>query len=298
MRVRTDDGWNLALEPFEAAGDPRAAVLLGPAMMANRRSLDRPSGRGLASTLAEGGLAVYTLDPRGHGDSLPRASRAVDWSYDDVVRLDLPAALRTVRARHPGLPVALVGHSLCGHGGAAALGLSDEKLADALVMIASNVWVPRLEPSRTRWLAKRAILELWCAVTRRVGFFPTRALRAGSDDEARSYVLQFDRWARSDRWTDESGAVDYLAAVARLEVPTLSVLSRGDRLLCRPEAGRRFCSHFAARPPEVWEVDGAELGLPRGPGHMELVTDARCRPLWERLAHWIVEATDRALSPS
>src|SRR5439155_4099847 len=98
--------------------------------MANRRSLDRPAGRGLASTLTEAGFVTYALDVRGHGRSGPHPAEGADWTYDDVVFKDLPAAIWFVRSREAGLPLAVVGHSLTAHGVLALLGQRPELSAE------------------------------------------------------------------------------------------------------------------------------------------------------------------------
>ena len=50
------DGWSLAVSELPARGRARGVVVAGHAMMANRRTLDRPHGQGLASTLAAAGV--------------------------------------------------------------------------------------------------------------------------------------------------------------------------------------------------------------------------------------------------
>src|SRR5262249_39387231 len=70
LAIDTDDGRCLRAELL-LPERPRAAAVLAHAMMVNRRTMDRPSGSGLASTLATHGLAVMNIDLRGHGESSP-----------------------------------------------------------------------------------------------------------------------------------------------------------------------------------------------------------------------------------
>jgi len=257
-------------------------------MMANRRSLDRPRGAGLASQLAAAGHHVYTLDLRGHGESAPAASRAVDWSYDEIVDIDLPLAIDTVHARHPELPLALIGHSLSAHGGAACLGRHPELPVSLLVLLSANVWLPQLEPSAALRLAKRQLTRAWRLVTDGAGYFPARALRLGTDDEARTYVRQLCDWVLRGRWSDRSGCVDYLAALPNVRVPTLQINGRGDRLLSRTACARRFAAALTGTAVTFWEATATECeGLE--PDHMALVTDVRCRAVWARLERWLRE---------
>src|SRR5436305_1040547 len=148
LPVATADGWTIHLEEHPAPPAPIAALLLVPGMMLDRRAMDRPAGRGLASFFRARGYAVYALDLRGHGASRPAAgsgAAGADWSYDDLVAHDLPAALAAVAARHPGLPVGVLGHSLGAIAAAAAVGCRPELPADLLVLLSPTVWIRALE---------------------------------------------------------------------------------------------------------------------------------------------------------
>src|SRR6202042_3802971 len=116
------------------------------------------------------------------------------FAYDDFLARDLPAVHEFARSRlRRKTPVVLVGHSLGGHVGLAAQGTGLVAF-DGVVGIGANVWLRDLEPMRRRWLAKRAALAAIVAVSRRVGRFPARLLRLGSDDETRAYVEDFERF--------------------------------------------------------------------------------------------------------
>jgi len=286
FEARTGDGWRLELEEIAAPAGARAACLLGHAMMTNRRSLDRPAGRGMASALAAPGrLAVYTFDCRGHGGSAARDGRG--WTYDDIALRDVPAAVAAVRARAPGLPLVLVGHSLVAHGGLAWLGQEPDAPVGAVVALAANVWIPRLEPDRLTWLGKRATLEAWRVASIPLGRFPARRLGMGNEDEPRAYVEQFLRWARTDRWDANDGR-DYLAGLARVRAPVLAVAGEADRFMCTPGAARAFAAALRAAPVTFRLVGAHELPGFR-PDHMGLVTARQAAPLWAELERWIVD---------
>lgn len=285
------------------AGDPdRPVLLLSPGMMLSGRSLDRPSGRGMATALAARGHTVYLLDLRGHGASRPAAGEGGDWTYDEIVAFDVPAAVEAVAARHPGRRLVWIGHSLSAHAGAAAFGQRPDLPLAAAVLISPVVWIRRHEPSAAAWLVKRAILSLWWWLTRSVGHLPARRLRIGSDDEAPGYVRQYLDWARADAWRSRpeppgppypwSGRVDYLAGLARVRFPVLVVNARGDRWISRTACVRCFADAFTAAAVDFWELGRRELGLPESrflpePGHMALVKEARSTAAWERIAGWI-----------
>ena len=138
------------------------------------------------------------------------------------------------RERWPNDRVTLVGHSLGGHASIAAVATSLAE-PDAIVALATNVWLPSEEPNPFL-LAKKVGPP--CASASRdgdAGYFPARALRFGSDDEAAPFMTNWTGWWRRDRWTSDDG-VDYFAAMPALRVPVLSIASLGDHSFCTPPA--------------------------------------------------------------
>lgn len=267
---------------------PRAVVVALHAMMVNRRTMDRPAGSGLCSALASRDLAVANVDFRGHGESVPRVADGAEATYDDFVLLDVPAAVAAARAAFPGLPVAVVGHSLGGHTALIASGLVPRRAPDALVMLGANLWLRRTEPSAVRRLSKGALLGAFAAVTRVLGAFDAPRLGVGTDVESRPYVEQFATFWREDALRSRDGTLDYDAAIARAELPVLAVSSEGDRLLGHPDAVAAFLA--PARRARVTHriVRPGDAG-PRAPD-MGLVTSSACRPLWDEIAAWILAA--------
>ncbi|HEX2162311.1 MAG TPA: alpha/beta fold hydrolase [Thermoanaerobaculia bacterium] len=301
--VRTADGWTIHLHRHPPGGDAsqtdprRPVLLLSPGMMLSGRSLDRPRRRGMASWLAARGHAVYLVDLRGHGASRPAAAEGGDWTYDEIVAFDVPAAVEAAAALHPGRPLVWIGHSLSAHAGAAAFGQRPDLPLAAAVLISPVVWIRRHEPSVAVWAAKRLTLAAWWGLTRAVGYTPARRLRIGSDDEAPGYVRQFVEWAKADAWMSRPeppgppapwrGRVDYLAGLARVRFPVLVVNARGDRWIARTPCVRRFAAAFVAAPVEFLELGRRELGTRREPGHMTLVKDPVAEAAWRAIAEWI-----------
>ncbi|MGZ3406752.1 MAG: alpha/beta fold hydrolase, partial [Polyangia bacterium] len=153
--VACADGWVLRGEIVVAA-PPVAVAVVGHAMMVDRRTLDRPRGRGLVSSLAARGVACVVADLRGHGRSGPRADEGGDWSYDDLVEHDVPTLVAFARSRFPDLPLTCVGHSLFGHVSLAHLARHPDADVDALVLLAVNVANPSWR-RRTLDYARRRI---------------------------------------------------------------------------------------------------------------------------------------------
>jgi predicted alpha/beta hydrolase len=289
IEIHTRDGRALRASVREPragtkATKPHGVAVLAHAMMARRIEFERPRGGGLARFLSERGWRTIAFDFRGHGDSGPGAAEGARWTYDDLLVHDLPAVVACARARIRRGKVVVVGHSLGGHIALAsqATGRLD---ADAIAMFGANVWLPSLEPSPIRWIAKRAIARMIDEVCDRRGYFPARALRLGSDDESSEYMRATARIARERRWQSEDGREDYFAALGDVTIPVLAVASDGDRINCHPDCAERFLARTRG-PKTFHRITQADDGG-RAPGHMEMVTTERAKSAWAHLEGWM-----------
>lgn len=302
--VTCRDGWRLHAEIL-APQSPRAVAVVGHAMFANRRTLDRPRGGGLVSHLASRGIAVIWFDLRGHGESGPTASQGGKWSYDDLVEGDVPAMVAFARERFPSLPLTCLGHSLFGHATLAHLSRHAAPI-DKLVLLASNFvhseWGLRayadkgssiINRQATRhWLAAAprlatlgSLIMVMAAISRAVGYFPARRLKLGSDDEAAPYIYDFWRNLKRREWHSRDG-FSYDAARAKVTTPILAIAGAGDRLLAPPDQAHTL---VAPCPNAQFHVAGKSSGLDFDPGHMELALDQRCRPVWDQAASFMLQ---------
>ncbi len=285
IEIRTVDGTVLRAivdEPLEQqlaahGGTPKATLVLAHAMFARKSSWKH-----LLPSLSQAGYRTVAFDFRGHGDS--RAGNAVDWGYDDLVRIDLPAVVECVQARWDGI-VAVVGHSLGAHVALAAQGTGRAK-ADAIVSLGGNVWLRELEPSSLRWAAKVGVARAMLAVAARTGRIPARRLRIGSDDASGRYIDDLFAGVTRGRWESASGE-DYLAALSRVTIPVASVVGDRDRLMCHPASGERFVRRC-----------GGNTSLMHAPvGHMALVSDAAARGVVLDAVAWAVTRARTAEEP-
>lgn len=285
--LTASDGWRLSvLELMPEA--PRGVVVVGHAMMVDRRTVYHPQRASLSSTLAEQGLRVLVPDLRGHGASGPQVVHGGAWSYQRLVD-DVPLYLSL--ARETELPVALVGNSLFGHVALAYLGTHGEGV-DAMVGFAVNIWNKRWSASPPRWWLKRGLARLSALAAGATGRFPARSLGLGSNDEPLAYWRDFVDWVGSDTW---AGDGDYAAALHRVTCPFLHVLSDGDRLLSQPDDALAFSSALPNR--QVLRL-GESCNVPqlRGlrPGHVEMVASPTCAALWQHVGGWLLTNLDGA----
>lgn len=217
--------------------------------------------RSFAAALAGAGFDVYVANFRGHGGRTATAARGLDWSFDDLVELDLPAMVAAIGC---GEPLIIVGHSLGGLVASAAIASARIAPPRLLALPATAPW---LLGSRGP-LRRRAAMALYRHVTAWVGYAPIRALGIGTADEAPTYVEQLTGWARSGRWTSLRG-LDYLASLAAIDIPVWPIAGAGD-WMCTPDDAERFSRSIASALPV--RVVGKRAGDPIDPGHFELFT--------------------------
>ncbi len=284
LELRTPDGVVLRATLREPEGPPRATLVFAHAMFARRSEWERPKGRGLASRYAMRGYRTISFDFRDHGDSTSGSDEA---TYDGFVRFDLPTVVACAKDR--GGAVLVVGHSLGGHVALASQGMGHLG-ADALVVVGANVWHRPFEASIPRFFASSVAAHALDAIVRRVGKFPARALRMGSDDASRGALSVFLRTAKEGVWQSDDGHDDYFAALTRVDVPVAAIVSRGDRFICRPVSGERFLARTSG-PKKLTVIERAEDGT-APPDHMGLATTEKCRSAWDASIAWAHETAE------
>jgi len=287
--VESADGWRLGLRETPAQGEEKGVVVALHAMMVDARTLDRPTGAGLATSLAAAGWTVLSCDFRGRGVSGPDWDAGGRWDYDALVRFDVPAFVGFARKRAGNLPVVAMGHSLGGHVSVASVGTGHAQV-DMLVLLSANIWRPSLEPSWTRRLMKAWQVWLVRWSVKLFGRFPTRRFGMGPVDEASSYMDDIVRFWREDRWKGRDG-LDYGAGMALVSCPVLSVVGKGDRLLAHRDGAHAWFERLGTSKKDFWFVTADEWGLATEPDHMTLVTDAP--RVWSAIADWLTGVSAR-----
>jgi alpha-beta hydrolase superfamily lysophospholipase len=216
---RAPDGLTLSRRRWDGR-DPWAVVLLV-------HGLAEHSGRyeHVGSHLAERGIEAIAADIRGFGRSGGPRAWVDRWSrlYDD-----LGAQVREARGRHPGLPLALYGHSL---GGMLVLGyVLDGRAAPDLLVLSA----PALEADVPAW--KRMIAPVLDRVA------PRMMIANGLRDRDLSRDPQVAESYRSDPLNVHSSTAHLGAEVFaeqrrvrerldRLAVPTLVIHGGDDALV-------------------------------------------------------------------
>jgi alpha-beta hydrolase superfamily lysophospholipase len=201
--------------------------------------------------LAAGGALVYAYDQRGFGWNVGRGY----WPGTETLVEDARAATALIAARHPGLPLFLLGESM----GAAVALLADPPGLDGMVLTAPALWGRRYMPWLMRWPLEAAIhLMPVLALPNSVG-----GIRPTDDPEALRRLGRDPLTLREVRIDMAHGLVDLMdAAVAALPgccraAPTLVMLG-GKDMVVPTEVSRRALREAAvprvARYPEGWHL--------------------------------------------
>lgn len=219
------DGTALRLHAFPGPASARAALLFSPALGVGAGYYDR-----LAAGLAARGVATYVHEQRGHGASPFRPSWRCDFGYRELVEHDLPSLAAHVRARHPGLPLLVGGHSLGGQL-SALFAAAHPGMADGVVLIACGTPHFRaFPPPLGRRI--RVASRLFVVSSQIFGYYPGKLFGFG-DREARRLMADWSRLARDGRFAPAGSRHDYELLLNRSQTPVLSL--RADRDSFAPE---------------------------------------------------------------
>ncbi|MEN9797892.1 MAG: hypothetical protein RL653_1588 [Pseudomonadota bacterium] len=294
VRVRTTDGWELALHHRAAAVRRyREPVVLAHGLGVNHRFMDFEPPWSLAHALNDAGFDTWSVDFRGTGGSARwwKGHHAVD----DHIQHDAPAVVEAV-CRAAGSERALwVGHSLGGLIGlaAAATGPAGEQLAGVAALGAPVHFGPRPALTRALWLGRllswplRLRLEwLTLAAAPVVGrlvlplsdivlnpaHVPALVQRRLSSHVLASMshgvLRQLAHWMTSGEFTSLDGRVDYRAAVFRLRLPLFFAAGTVDHLA--PEAGVVRAYEACSSPDKALHCFGRAHGQAEDYGHGDL----------------------------
>lgn len=224
-----DPAETLAMQTWAAEG-PTRAVILALHGFGDAGELTYSDA---ATYWASRGITVYAPDQRGFGANTSRKR----WPGADVLADDATAMAAALRARYPGLPVLVVGHSM---GGGVALAAAGEGMdADALVLAGPAIaGGDALNPAlrATGWVAAAVLPERRWTGDGIVEIQPSDNL------EAVRRVTSDPRHFGNPSSRELYGLVrvmDRAAAAAPLtEMPTLVLMGAQDAVL-QPERVRR-----------------------------------------------------------
>ena len=240
--VFTEDGAELPLRSFLPAGPPRAVLI---ALHGFNDYSNAFSEAGLY--FMDRGVALYAYDQRGFGDAPDRGL----WVGQRRLIADLTLVVNLVRAKHPGVPVYLLGESMGGALAMVAMAEPDPPPVDGVILDA-----PAVRGRATLTGLERAVLEVtsavipWFTVTGQgLHIIPSdniTMLRQLSGDRLMIFHTRIDA---------VRGLVDLmdaaLAATSRLTAPTLILTGARDEIVT-PIPTCLMLARLPPRPPGAW----------------------------------------------
>jgi alpha-beta hydrolase superfamily lysophospholipase len=131
-RLVAADGAELPLRSWLPQAGPPDAVLIALHGFNDYSNFFEGPGRWLASR----GIACYAYDQRGFGGAPNRGL----WPGSEALASDLRAAVKLVRARHPGTPLYLFGESMGGAVVMTTMARPDRPAVDGIILSAPAVW--------------------------------------------------------------------------------------------------------------------------------------------------------------
>lgn len=277
-QVVAADGAALAARIYWPAGQPRRAVLIVPAM-----GVPQAFYAAFATWLAEQGLAVFSFDFRGMGESAPASLRGFRATIDDWATLDVPAAMGLMHQRLPqGLPWAFLGHSLGGQiFGLVPGGEHFERMVT--VASGSGYWRHNSRPLRyyvhVLW---QVLAPLGIAVA---GYFPGRRLGQVGDLPA-GVMWQWRRWCLHPDYLGAEGR-ELRQRYAAVHTPIRAVLAEDDELIS-PEGVLALYRHYPNARVDFVRLRPREHGLPRI-GHFGLFNRRAQAALWPQALRWLAD---------
>ncbi|CAG1010122.1 hypothetical protein MYXO_03966 [Myxococcaceae bacterium] len=303
--ARTRDGWDIALHRYTPSRRSHATpVLLCHGMGSNRFNLDGPGNTSLARALHGRGYDVWLLELRGAGRSRRRLGPTgllYQWTFEDYVQHDAPAALRVVRRVTRRSKVLWVGHSLGGMVAYALLMTPAAGGVAAAVTLASPGMTGVGHLGLDRWVALRRLLRyappriptglltrlgapfagpIAAAIAgplRDWGWHPDNfdletarfMMRHGVEDLSRALLMEFARWYAAKRMSDRYDLFSFTDHLERVRVPMLVIAGSQDRLT--PPHDISNVAERLGSPDKTFRVIGRKTGFAHDYSHVDLL---------------------------
>lgn len=235
------DGYRLPLRHWGPVDKPRAVILALHGFNEYGNAFDDP-----ARFWGQLGIATYAYDQRGFGAT---ARRGI-WPGTNTLTADAAATLRLLEARHPGVPLYLLGESM---GGAVAILTATapgHPPIAGLILSSPATWGRQTMaalPRATLWLSRLLIPGMT---------FTGRDLGIQASDNIPMLVAlgRDPLYIRATRVDTIDGVVDLMGrasdAVAEIAEPTLVLMAEHEQVLA-PESVERLLQRLPRRPDVV-----------------------------------------------
>ena len=283
LTLSCDDDFRLEATCFEAAGTPRAIIVVASALGVPRRTYQR-----FGEFMAAQGVACLTFDYRGIGESVPSEGQESLVDMERWGRQDIDAAIRGAASLYPGTPIFLLGHSC----GAQLFGLAPaSKRLSGAIMVAPSLPHASRYPLPDRY----ALRFMWRVVVPLLGrgaaykSMTVPGMRGAVAPKA--VFKQWARWCCSREYLFDAKFKIDTTSYSMLNLPLL-VISVSDDEQAPAMAADALIKFFPQAEVERRVVDVQRLGF-GSLGHMGFFRSKTRDALWFPLMAWMGRHRDR-----
>jgi alpha-beta hydrolase superfamily lysophospholipase len=240
------DGADLPLRVWHPWDRPAEAVILALHGFNDYSKGFAAPGKGMARR----GFIFYAYDQRGFG----RTAEPGIWAGQDRMIDDLRIAARLIKARHPDLPLFLLGESMGGAVVMTATVGEDPPVADGLILAAPAIWGWQTLPPIARQITEGAAHVVpWMTVVPTGVHAKASSNRAALRDLARDPLV-----IKKTRIDAAYGLVNLMTdafdAAAKLERPRWLLLFGAREGILDRSAVNQALPHFRDLPPEQGRI--------------------------------------------
>lgn len=276
--IEAADGRMLQGRLFSPQGRPRAVLVVLGALGVPQRYYQR-----FAEFLAARGVAVWTFDYRGCGESADRPHRRDTATLLDWARLDAAAVIDLARERFPDLPLWGLGHSFGGQ----AFGLTGRSLdLDGIIVVAAGTGDMSRYPTALR-LRYQTVLALVPWIHRVFGYIPGQ-LGLGTDLPG-GVVEQWAGWCATREYV--RGALGSAATVYDAIRAPLLFVEVEDDTYAPAEAAAHLRSWYSHAVVDHLVLRPEAYGVNRI-GHFGVFRPGAVEPFWEAVAARVAGRVD------
>jgi predicted alpha/beta hydrolase len=215
-------GRGIPVRIFEGGPSAEAAVVIVPAMGVRAHHYDT-----FAAALAAAGRHAVTVELPGCGDSPVAIDRTSRIGYQDLIEVEVAAAVTSAERRWPSTSRVLVGHSLGGQLSLLYAAANPDRVEAVALPAAGTIhWRAYPLPAGLGVLAFTQLARLVVSI---VGVFPGDRLGFGGR-QPRQLIHDWAATAVTGRWHPGGTTVDYHRLLRELRLSVLSVTLEGDHL--------------------------------------------------------------------
>ncbi|MBK6265401.1 alpha/beta fold hydrolase [Marivirga sp. S37H4] len=229
------------------------------------------SGKGLAPFLAERGYDVFVGDLRGKGKSTPKISPGSKFGQKEAIMEDMPDFISYIQSIKGNKPEYMMAHSW---GGVIILSYLARFKHEGLK---GKVFFGSKRDVKVNNIHKWFNIDLlWNKVgtylVKKHGYLPATKFKIGSDNEAKDFYLQVNRWVYSDEWKDHEDGFDYAKALQKQNLaPLLSLTGSKDTHSGHPKDVERLLKEIGDQPNHHFKVVGRKHGYKNDYDHINLL---------------------------